>query len=73
MACRPTTKGRYREFYQCDADVIGSKSLVLDAELVQIIQDVFSQLNVSVTIRLNNRKILDSISEYIGETERIYS
>ncbi|MBK7108631.1 MAG: histidine--tRNA ligase [Bacteroidetes bacterium] len=63
-------KGRYREFYQCDADVIGSKSLVLDAELVQIIQDVFSQLNVSVTIRLNNRKILDGISEYIGETEK---
>lgn len=63
-------KGRYREFYQCDADVIGSKSLVLDAELVQIIQDVFSQLNISVTIRLNNRKILDGISEYIGETEK---
>lgn len=63
-------KGRYREFWQCDADVIGSNSLLNDAELVQIIRDVFTQLRVSVTIRINNRKILDGISEYIGETEK---
>jgi len=63
-------KGRYREFYQCDADVIGSNSLLLDAELVMIIKDVFEKLKLSVTIRLNNRKILDGLNEYIGETEK---
>lgn len=63
-------KGRYREFYQCDADVIGSNSLLLDAEMVMMIADVFSQLGLRVTIRLNNRKILDGLNEYIGETEK---
>ncbi|MBK7440724.1 MAG: histidine--tRNA ligase [Bacteroidetes bacterium] len=63
-------KGRYREFYQCDADVIGSNSLMLDAEMVMMIADVFDKLNLSVTIRLNNRKILDGLNEYIGETEK---
>ncbi len=63
-------KGRYREFYQCDADVIGSNSLVLDAEMVMMIADVFTQLGLRVTIRLNNRKILDGLNEYIGETEK---
>ena len=63
-------KGRYREFYQCDADVIGSNSLLLDAELVMVIRDVFEKLNLNVTIRLNNRKILDGLNEYIGETEK---
>ncbi|MEZ5174576.1 MAG: histidine--tRNA ligase [Bacteroidia bacterium] len=63
-------KGRYREFYQCDADVIGSKSMLLDAELVLIIKDVFSKLGISVTVRLNNRKILDGLAAYIGETEK---
>lgn len=63
-------KGRYREFYQCDADVIGSNSLLLDAEFVMMIKDVFEKLNLSVTIRLNNRKILDGLNEYIGETEK---
>ena len=63
-------KGRYREFYQCDADVIGSDSILLDAELVMIIHDVFQKLNLGVTIRLNNRKILDGLNEYIGETEK---
>lgn len=63
-------KGRYREFYQCDADVIGSNSLMLDAEMVMMIADVFTQLNIGVTIRLNNRKILDGLNEYIGETEK---
>ncbi len=63
-------KGRYREFYQCDADAIGSNSLLIDAELVMIIKQVFTKLNLSVTIRLNNRKILDGLNEYIGETEK---
>ncbi len=63
-------KGRYREFYQCDADVIGSNSLLLDAEMVMMIADVFSRLGLRVTIRLNNRKILDGLNEYIGETEK---
>lgn len=57
-------KGRYREFYQCDADVIGSNSLMLDAELVLMIRDVFEQLKLNVTIRLNNRKILDGLAHY---------
>ena len=63
-------KGRYREFYQCDADAIGSNSLLIDAELVMIIKDVFEKLNLHVTIRLNNRKILDGLNEYIGETKK---
>lgn len=63
-------RGRYREFYQCDADAIGSNSLLIDAELVMIIKDVFEKLNLKVTIRLNNRKILDGLNEYIGETEK---
>ncbi|HEY6161090.1 MAG TPA: histidine--tRNA ligase [Bacteroidia bacterium] len=64
-------KGRYREFYQCDADVIGSDSLLCEAELVQIIDDVFTQLNVPVTIKINNRKILSGIAEVIGEKDKI--
>lgn len=63
-------KGRYREFYQCDADVIGSNSLLLDAEMVMMIADVFEKLQLNITIRLNNRKILDGLNEYIGETEK---
>jgi histidyl-tRNA synthetase len=63
-------KGRYREFYQCDADVIGSNSLLLDAEMVMMIADVFEKLQLHITIRLNNRKILDGLNEYIGETEK---
>jgi len=64
-------KGRYREFYQCDADVIGSNSLLNEIELVQIMEDVFLQLNVPVTIKINNRKILSGIAELIGEKEKI--
>lgn len=64
-------KGRYREFYQCDADVIGSNSLVNEVELVQIIDDVFTKLNVPVLIKINNRKILSGIAEIIGEKEKI--
>lgn len=64
-------KGRYREFFQCDADVIGSNSLFNEVELVQIINDVYSRLGISVTIKINNRKILSGIAEVIGEKEKI--
>ena len=64
-------KGRYREFYQCDADVIGSDSLFNEVELIQLIRDVFSQLNIHVSIRLNNRKILSGIAEVIGARDKI--
>lgn len=64
-------KGRYREFYQCDADVVGSDSLINEVELTQIIDDVFTLLKVPVVIKLNNRKILSGIAEVIGEAERI--
>ncbi|MCD4694675.1 MAG: histidine--tRNA ligase, partial [Bacteroidales bacterium] len=63
-------KGRYREFFQCDVDVIGSKSLLNEVELVHIINDVFSRLKVNNTIKINNRKVLYGIAEYIGETEK---
>ncbi|MFO7615317.1 MAG: histidine--tRNA ligase [Bacteroidales bacterium] len=63
-------KGRYREFYQCDVDVIGSDSLLNEVELVQIIHDIFTSLDITVTTRLNNRKILAGIAEVIGMTDR---
>ena len=63
--------GRYREFYQCDADVIGSDSLINEVELVQLIDDVFTQLKVPVLIKINNRKILSGIAEVIGEKDKI--
>lgn len=63
-------KGRYREFFQCDVDVIGSNSLLNEVELVQIIDDVFKRLKLNNTIRLNNRKVLFGIAEYLGETEK---
>ena len=59
-------KGRYREFFQCDVDVIGSDSLLYEVELIQIIDEIFSQLGMNVLIRLNNRKILAGVSEVIG-------
>jgi histidyl-tRNA synthetase len=59
-------KGRYREFYQCDVDVVGSDSLLNEAELVQIVDDIFNQLNIKVLVKINNRKILAGIAEYIG-------
>src|SRR5947207_141195 len=62
-------KGRYREFYQCDADIIGSNSLLNEVELIQIIDDVFSKLAIDVVIKINNRKILQGIAEVIGEKE----
>jgi len=64
-------KGRYREFFQCDADVIGSDSLLNEYELVRIIDDIFKQLNIAVVIKINNRKILTGIAEIINEPERI--
>ena len=64
-------KGRYREFYQCDVDVIGSNSLLNEVELVQIIDDVFSRLKINALVKINNRKILAGIAESIGEAERI--
>ncbi|GAP71000.1 histidyl-tRNA synthetase [Bacteroidales bacterium 6E] len=64
-------KGRYREFYQCDVDVIGSDSLLNEAELVQIIDDVFQRLNIRTVIKINNRKVLAGISEIIGQTDRL--
>lgn len=64
-------KGRYREFYQCDADVVGSDSLWNEVELLQLIDEVFLNLKVRVAIKLNNRKILTGIAELIGESERI--
>ncbi len=64
-------KGRYREFYQCDADVIGSNSLVNEVELVQLIDDVYSNLGLPVIIKINNRKVLSGIAEVIGEADKI--
>ncbi|MEI6681458.1 MAG: histidine--tRNA ligase [Bacteroidota bacterium] len=64
-------KGRYREFFQCDVDVIGSNSLLNEVELCQIIDTVFSKLGISVLIRLNNRKVLAGIAETIGAPEKL--
>lgn len=63
-------KGRYREFYQCDVDVIGSNSLLNEVELIQIIDQVFQNLNINTLIKLNNRKILLGIAEMIGEPDK---
>ena len=64
-------KGRYREFYQCDADVVGSDSLLYEIELIQMIDTVFDRLGVRVAIKLNNRKILAGIAELIGHADKI--
>ncbi|MEA1876318.1 MAG: histidine--tRNA ligase [Bacteroidota bacterium] len=64
-------KGRYREFYQCDADVIGSTSLLNEVELIQIIREVFDILNIRFVTKLNNRKILAGIAETIGQADKI--
>ncbi len=64
-------KGRYREFYQCDADVIGSTSLLCELELLQLIDAVFSALGLKVKVLINNRKILSGIAEVLGEADRI--
>ena len=64
-------KGRYREFYQCDADVVGSDSLLNEVELVQIMDTVFRRFGIRVQIKINNRKILSGIAEYIGAADKI--
>ena len=64
-------KGRYREFYQCDADVVGSDSLLNEVELIQIIDTVFTKFGIRVQIKINNRKIITGIAELIDEAERI--
>ncbi len=64
-------KGRYREFYQCDADVVGSDSLLNEVELMQIVDTVFSRFGIRVSIKINNRKILSGIAEIIGEADKI--
>ncbi|MDR1518457.1 MAG: histidine--tRNA ligase [Dysgonamonadaceae bacterium] len=64
-------KGRYREFFQCDADVVGSDSLINEVELLQIIDEVFSRFGIRVCTKLNNRKILSGIAEIIGEADKI--
>jgi len=64
-------KGRYREFFQCDADVVGSDSLLNEAEIIQIIDRVFQELGIKVVIKINNRKILAGIAQYIGHEDKL--
>ena len=64
-------RGRYREFYQCDVDVVGSDSLLNELELIQIVDEIYRRLKISVVVKINNRKILSGIAEIIGEAEKI--
>ena len=64
-------KGRYREFYQCDADVVGSDSLINEIELISLIDEVFSRLGINITIKLNNRKVLSGIAELVGQPDKL--
>ena len=64
-------KGRYREFYQCDVDIVGSDALIYEAELVQIYDEVFAQLNIDVIVKINNRKILAGIAEVAGLADKM--
>lgn len=64
-------KGRYREFYQCDVDVIGSKSLINELELVQIVDEVFGKFGINVCIKINNRKVLQGLAEVIGFPDKL--
>jgi histidyl-tRNA synthetase len=64
-------KGRYREFYQCDVDVVGSNGLYNEVELIQIVDAVYRKLNINVVVKLNNRKVLAGIAEIIGEAQRM--
>ncbi len=64
-------KGRYREFYQCDADIIGTDSLLCELELMQLLEEVFTSLDLQVKVLINNRKILSGIAEVLGEADRI--
>ena len=65
-------KGRFREFYQCDADIIGTKSLIAEIELVQLYDEVFDSLGLkNISIKINNRKILSGIAQIVGEEDKI--
>ncbi len=64
-------KGRYREFYQCDVDVVGTDSLVCETELIKMVEEVYSRFGIRVSMHLNNRKILAGIAEVIGEEDKI--
>ena len=64
-------KGRYREFYQCDADIIGSTSLINEAELIEITDEIFSKFGIAVVMKINNRKVLSGIAEVIGAPEQV--
>ena len=64
-------KGRYREFYQCDADVVGSDSLINEVELISLIDEVFARFGINITIKINNRKVLSGIAEMIGAPDKI--
>ena len=64
-------KGRYREFYQCDVDIVGSNSILNEAELVQIVDEVFNALKINVILKINNRKVLAGIAEYIGKPDAL--
>ena len=64
-------KGRYREFYQCDVDIIGSRSLVNEVELIEIVAEVFRKLGIRITLKMNNRKILYGIAETIGHADKM--
>ncbi len=64
-------KGRYREFYQCDVDVVGSDALINEAELVQLVDDVFNRLKINVVTKINNRKVLAGLAEYIGRPDAL--
>jgi len=64
-------RGRYREFYQCDVDVVGSDSLLNELELIQIVDEIYRRLKINVVVKINNRKILSGIAEIIGEAEKI--
>lgn len=64
-------KGRYREFYQCDADVVGSDSLINEIELISLIDEIFTRFGINITIKINNRKVLSGIAEIIGAPDKI--
>lgn len=64
-------KGRYREFYQCDVDVIGSNSLINEVELIQITHEIFQKLGINIVVKINNRKILSGIAEVVGQPDKI--
>ena len=64
-------KGRYREFYQCDVDVVGSNSLLSEVELIQMVDEVYRRLNINVVLKINNRKILSGIAQIIGQADKM--